>query len=200
MSESRRKQILLLALLVVLALATWWRLAPRFFGEGHSGTGGARAIGSASGSVSARRAALPEVVELRLDDLEAASGDLEQGRDPFHTSQPEPTPKPAPAPDQSALREAMERARVAAEAREQMEAETVRAVPRPPPVDVVFLGSFGPNRKRYAVFTDGSEIFNAGEGEVLKDKYVVVRIGFESADLEFVGFPEAPAQRLEIGG
>jgi hypothetical protein len=199
-SESRRKQILLLALLVVLALVTWWRLGPRFFGEGHAGPRGARGIGSASGSVRAKRAALPEVVELRLEDLEAVSGDLEPGRDPFHARQPEPTPKPPPAPDQSALRAAMERARLAAEAQEQAGAEIVRAVPRPPPVDIVFLGSFGPDRKRYAVFTDGSEIFNAGEGEVLKDKYVVVRIGFESADLGFVGFPEAPAQRLEIGG
>ena len=146
MSESRRQQILLLALLVVLALVVWWRLGPRFFGEGHAGPGGARRIGPASGSVSAGSAALPEVVELRLEDLEAVSGDLAQGRDPFHASQPEPMPKPAP--DQSALREAMERARLVAEAEEQAEAEIVHAVPRPPPVDVVFLGSFGPERKR----------------------------------------------------
>ena len=65
---------------------------------------------------------------------------------------------------------------------------------------MVFLGSFGSGRMRLAVFTDGSEIFNVPEGDVLKDKFVVVKIGMESADLGFVGFPDAPAKRLEIGG
>ncbi len=74
------------------------------------------------------------------------------------------------------------------------------ARPTPPPVDVVFLGSFGHEELRLAVFTDGNEIFNVSEGSVLKDKFLVVKIGFESADLGFVGFPDAPTQRLEIGG
>jgi len=65
---------------------------------------------------------------------------------------------------------------------------------------VVYLGSFSSGRMRLAVFTDGAEIFNVPEGETLKEKFVVVKIGIESADLGFVGFPDAPAQRLEIGG
>jgi hypothetical protein len=64
----------------------------------------------------------------------------------------------------------------------------------------VYLGSFGSEEKRLAVFTDGSEIFNVPEGETLKDKFVVVKIGMESADVGFVGFPDTPAKRLEIGG
>ena len=50
------------------------------------------------------------------------------------------------------------------------------------------------------MFSDGREIYNVREGQVLKDKFLLVRIGFESADLGFVGFPGAPTQRLEIGG
>ena len=64
----------------------------------------------------------------------------------------------------------------------------------------MFLGSFGPQTRRLAVFSDGAEIYNVLEGEVLKEQFVVVRIGFESADVGFVGFPDAPAKRLEIGG
>ena len=55
-------------------------------------------------------------------------------------------------------------------------------------------------RLRLAVFSDGQEIFNVPEGDVLKEKFVVVKIGLESADLGFVGFPDTPAKRLEIGG
>lgn len=183
--------------MVVLVAMVLWRFGPRLIGDGGVREGRPPAVGSSSRPGSTETSELPEVVELRLDDLQAVSGDLEQGRDPFSERRPEPVP-PSPEASQNALREALERARLEQEAEA---AELVaRAVPRPPSVDVVFLGSFGSDSNRWAVFTDGSEIFNAGEGDVLKQKFVVVRIGFESADLGFVGFPEAPAQRLEIGG
>ena len=70
----------------------------------------------------------------------------------------------------------------------------------PPPVDVAFLGSFGPDRGRIAVFTDGTDLYNARIGDVVKAHFVVEAIGYESADLKFVNFPDAPAQRLEAGG
>ena len=50
------------------------------------------------------------------------------------------------------------------------------------------------------MFSDGKEIFNAFEGGVLKGNFVVDKIGYESADLKFVGFPDAPAKRLAVGG
>lgn len=197
MSQGRRQQVLLALLVAVLATTVWWRFGSRLAGDGDAGRRRPAAIGSSSRPGSTGEAELPEVVELRLDDLQAVSGDLEQGRDPFHESRPETAPSPSEA-SQSALREAMERARREQEA--EAAAPLERAVPRPPSVDVVFLGSFGSDNNRLAVFTDGSEIFNVGEGDVLKNKFVVVRIGFESADVGFVGFPETPARRLEIGG
>ena len=195
MSRRRRQQILLAALLVVLAVAIWWRFGSRLVGDGGDATGRFAEVGFASRSSSVDTGTLPEVVDLRLDDLQAVSGEFEQGRDPFRLRQPEPAP---PSDTRSALREAMEKARQAQEVEEAV--QTAPSRPRPPAVDVVFLGSFGPASLRLAVFTDGKEIFNVGRGDVLKDKFVVVRIGFESADLGFVGFPEVPAQRLEIGG
>ena len=198
MSDKRRQQILLVLLLVVLIAVVWWRLGPRLV-DGRDGRSGAPGVAFARSSKPETREPLPEVVDLRLDDLQAASNDLARGRDPFNASRPEPAPPPEPDPSQTALQQAMERARLAAAA-EEVSTRVAAARPTPPPVDVVFLGSFGPDRNRFAVFSDGNEIFNAGEGDVLKDKFVVMRIGFESADLGFVGFPEAPAQRLEIGG
>jgi hypothetical protein len=67
-------------------------------------------------------------------------------------------------------------------------------------VDVTFLGSFGPEARRIAVFLDGEEVVNANVGDVLKGKFIVEAIGYESADLKFVGFPDAPSRRLPAGG
>lgn len=199
MSKGRRQQVLLALLLLVMAVVVWRRIGPQLTGD-RARDGRPAATGSTSRPGGTGTVELPEVVDLRLDDLQAVSGDLEQGRDPFNESRPEPAPSPPEASraSQTALREALERARQEQES--EMTASDARFVPNPPSVDVVFLGSFGSDSYRWAVFTDGSEIFNVGEGDVLNNKFVVVRIGFESADLGFVGFPEAPAQRLEIGG
>ena len=69
-------------------------------------------------------------------------------------------------------------------------------------VNVTYLGSFGPESKRVAVFADesGQNLYNARTGDVLEGKFIVYRIGYESVDLKFVGFPDEPARRLAIGG
>ena len=72
--------------------------------------------------------------------------------------------------------------------------------PRPPAVEFVFLGSFGVPGSEIAVFTDGKEILNAFAGDVLRREFVVRSIGYESADIGFVNFPDEPAKRLAIGG
>ena len=188
-----------MALALVLLAVVWWRFGSTLSRDGGGRSGRPVTAGFSSRQGTTETVELPEVVDLRLDDLQAVSGDFEQGRDPFNQQEPDPEPAPPPPEaSRTALQEAMERARQ--QRNEESEARVARATPKPPPVDVVFLGSFGPSSSRLAVFSDGSEIFNVGEGDVLKNKFVVVRIGFESADLGFVGFPEAPAQRLEIGG
>ena len=63
-----------------------------------------------------------------------------------------------------------------------------------------YLGSFGPRDRRIAVFEDpaGGGVFNAREGETLQGKFIVDKIGYESVDLRFVGFPDEPPRRLGI--
>ncbi len=145
-------------------------------------------------------AEIPEkVAELRLGDLVVRPRDLSVGRDPFRYG---PTPPPPPPPGPTA--EDLERMRrEAEEARRRAEAAArAAAIPRPPDVTLVYLGSFGPSARKVAVFTGtgGEKLYNALVGDVLEDKFIVDRIGLESVDLKFVGFPDEPAKRLAIGG
>ena len=45
-----------------------------------------------------------------------------------------------------------------------------------------------------------SDVYAPISGEVVEGKFIVDRIGYESVDLKFVGFPDEPAKRLPIGG
>lgn len=147
-----------------------------------------------------REAAIPElVVTLDLDQLEIRPRDLTTGRDPFRFAPPPPPPPPAPP-----TKEELERRRREEEERlRRLEQERLeRLIPRPPEVTLVYLGSFGPAHRRVAVFSDAQRdrLYNALAGDVLEGKFIVDRIGFESVDVKFVDFPDAPAKRLAIGG
>jgi hypothetical protein len=73
--------------------------------------------------------------------------------------------------------------------------------PQPPPIGhLKYLGSFGPPSARIAVIMSGSELYNVRQGAVLEGKFIVQEIGFESVAIGFVGFPDAPPQRLAAGG
>lgn len=139
-----------------------------------------------------------EVSELRLVRLDVEPFAFQVGRDLFRFGPP-PAPPPPPPPPPVDL-EALERARREAEERARL-AAIEAAKPKPPPVDLVFLGSFGPPGKRVAVFSDKGkqEVLNVRQGEVLAGKFILEEIGLESVSLKFVGFPETPAQRLGIG-
>ena len=67
---------------------------------------------------------------------------------------------------------------------------------------LVYLGSSGMEKRRIAVFADaaGENLYNVRVGETVEGKFIVDRIGYESVDLKFVGFPDEPAKRLPIGG
>lgn len=73
------------------------------------------------------------------------------------------------------------------------------AIPRPPQFTLKYVGKFGPADRPIAVFTDGTEIMNVQQGEVIQGKFIVSQIGYESVEIKFVDFPNAPPQRLPIG-
>ena len=51
---------------------------------------------------------------------------------------------------------------------------------------------------QWAGWPDGRRVLDLQEGEVLDGKFIVSRIGYESVDIRFVGFPEAPARRVGV--
>lgn len=139
-----------------------------------------------------------EIVTLDSERLEAPSGDYSVGRNPWAFApppRPEPRERPQPPVEQRPQPQpTVERQPPTSEA-------PTPPKPKPPPVDLDYLGSFGPPERRIAVFMDNEEtIYNAREGEVINDKFRVSAIGFESVDLEFVGFPDVAPARLQPGG
>lgn len=182
MSLGRRERWLLL---ILLLLAAVW--------GGRSILGGLGVTGGVDrGGVSRSGASgtPPQVAILNLAPLEPEAGEFRPGRDIFRYGtarrqrQPpreQPAPQPKQQPKQSSDSEA-------------------KAKPTPPPVDLQFLGSFGPRESLLAALTDGETIYNVREGETVAEKFRVDAIGYESVDIGYVEFPEAEPRRLPAGG
>lgn len=143
-----------------------------------------------------------DVVEVDLGALEHPQVEESHlDRNPFRFgAPPPPPPPPPPRPLTEAEREQIERDRVVAEEAARL-AAIEAAKPKPPPLDLLFLGSFGPPERRVAVLADQGRdnIWTVTVGQSVAGKFVVAEIGFESVALGFVGFPDVPPQRLAIG-
>ncbi len=61
-----------------------------------------------------------------------------------------------------------------------------------------YMGFFGPADKKIAVFIDGKKQINVLEGDKIQNQFIVERIGYESVDIRFVGFPDVPAKRVGV--
>ncbi len=186
-ARSNRPRPLLLVLLAVVAAIAGWRYLPSL-------GGGPGFIRTTSADL---RSPVIEVVELAEHTLDQPPPEGMQARDPWSFgSRPAPesaTPEavlsePTPQPVQPAIPE-------------RPTPPAPRPIgPRPPAVDIVYLGTLGRDDDPVAIFSDGSEIYNAFTGDLVKEQFEVQRIGYESVDLGFVGFPDEPAVRLAIGG
>ena len=184
MSSTRRSAVLLAIFLALVGYYAWTLVS---------------GPGSGVGAVSSRRGGAPpvrrlptaDVAELATGELELKPGVYQSSRDLFSYEQARPQPpRPRPQPPPPTPTPAEE---------PRPAAETAPLKPQPPPVDVSYLGSFGRPGRRIAVFTDGDAVYNALVGDVIKDKFILVSIGYESADLGFVGFPAATPSRLPAG-
>lgn len=188
-TRERRLLGLLAAAVAVLGLRWVWSVA-----DPSREVTGQRAA-RRSDARGASLAALPEgLAVLRTDRLDRAPATpFEVGRDLFRYAQP-----PAPPPPTA---EERERARELAESRSRAREDAERArIPQAPEIPYRYLGSFGPDGRRIAVFDDGGvAILNVLEGETFGGRFVVRRIGLESVDVGFVEFPDEPARRLAIG-
>lgn len=181
----QREKMLLGVLALLLPIVTWQYLGPALESFANRGLGGRSAS-----SVERRDEVRRPLVELHLAALEVESGEYEPERNIFFFGE---RPKPPPPPP-------VVRAPVIAR-NPQPPPPREPSKPRPPPVDVKLLGIFGPERQRIAVLTDAEgAIIDALLDDVVREKFIVHRIGYESIDLKFVGFPDVEPERIEIGG
>lgn len=182
--QGRRERRLLWILIFLLPILVWQYLVP-WLRSG--GGGGGTDAGEAAGGVSAADLDQP-IVDLRLAALERQPAQYTPGRDLFRYAPkpppriPPPPPPPPPLPDSGPP-----------------PPPPPPPPPKPPPVDFQLLGIFGPDRRRIASLTDGETLINALENDVVKEKFIVHRIGLESVEIRFVGFPDSESQQVKIG-
>ena len=141
-----------------------------------------------------------QVAELEISRLEAHGGQYQTGRNLFVFYQPPPPPPPkpkGPSPEELARIRAAEDAQRRAEEAARLAAEPPK--PTPPTIDFSYLGSFGPDKRRVAVFSNGESLFNAVVGEVVEGKFRLVSIGYESVELAYVDFPDLRPAQLPVG-
>jgi hypothetical protein len=161
------------------------------------------------------------VEPVRLDLLEAESGSYSSNRNLFAYKEPPPPPPPPPPkpppppPDQDKdgvpdFRDNcpttanpdqldVDRDGVGAACETSPEVQPPPPPPTPPQFTYKFIGTFGRPQSPIATFTRDGEIVNARVGDVIDGKFILRRIGIESAEIGFINFPPTQTQRIPLG-
>ena len=132
-----------------------------------------------------READLPRIDLARLDRPRPESG--VGHRDLFDFAAPPPTPPPPPMPS-------------APPAEETPPPVTVPTPPPLPPLNIKYIGAFeGKKGLKVAVLmTDRKEVLTGQVGEVVANRYRIVKIGLESVDVQDVGSEQV--RRIPLKG
>ena len=119
-----------------------------------------------------------------------ARGGADPGRDLFDLAEPtrRPVPTPTPAPP------APGDVRFVGP----LPPPPPTPTPKPPEITFKFIGTFGPKERPIAVILQGDQVVNARAGDTLFGKFILRKVGYESIDVGFVGFPESESKRLGI--
>ena len=166
--------------------------------------------------------ATPGVEPVRLALLEAESGSYRSERNLFsYVEPPPPPPPPPPAPpppppdkDKDGVPDFRDNCVDIANPDQQdvdrdgvgtacetdgSEIPPPPPAPQPPPFTWKFIGMFGRPQSPIATFAREGEILNARVGEVIEGKFILRRIGIESVEIGFTGFPPDRTQRVPLG-
>jgi hypothetical protein len=164
---------------------------------------------------------VPGVEPVRSDLLEPETGSYRSVRNLFAYKEPPPPPIPAAAPppppppdqDNDGIPDFRDNC-VKVPNPDQRDidgdgigtaCETGPEIPPPPPAPIPpafnykFIGMFGRPQSPIATFAREGEIVNARIGDVIEGKFILRRIGIESAEIGFVGFPPDITQRIPLG-
>lgn len=160
------------------------------------------------------------VTPVRFELLEAESGSFTSDRNIFTYVEPPPPPPPAPPkpppppPDQdkdgipdfrdncpavpNPGQEDVDRDGIGSACDPEQEVAPPPPPPRPPQFTWKFIGVFGRTDNPIATFTRDGEIVNARAGDIIEGKFILRRIGIESAEIGFTGFPQNQTQRIPL--
>ena len=206
---SRRQAILFASLAVVLVLAVvrWGpgksAVAPPLSTAAARPKPGGDPSGDEAPSFTARARRPATAKEVNPDDVQAldpkdfetakphaGGAATESARDLFGladpTKRPVPTPTPAP-PAPGDVRFVGP-----------LPPPPPTPTPKPPEIAFKFLGTFGPKEHPIAVVQQGDQVMNVRTGDTLFGKFILKKVGYESIDVGFVGFPESETRRLGI--
>jgi hypothetical protein len=105
--------------------------------------------------------------------------------------------KAVPPPSEEAVREAQQRLAALSKPKPPPAAEAAK--PQPPPIRLKYYGfaSRPGDRRRRAFLLDGEEIVIAGEGDILKKRFKVIRISAGSVVVEDIQNRQQQTLRLE---
>jgi pyruvate/2-oxoglutarate dehydrogenase complex dihydrolipoamide acyltransferase (E2) component len=135
---------------------------------------------------------IPLLTERDLDPrLRGGAGDT--GRDLFDFREPTPTPAPVPTPAPPPPPAPGQPRFVGP-----LPPPPPPPTPAPPEITFRLIGIFGPSDNPIAALQYGNDIINAREGEVVLRVWRIQKIGYESIDVGFVGFPPTESRRLGI--
>jgi hypothetical protein len=147
---------------------------------------------SPRGKKTVKEVSADEVPSLSAEDFSASAGHgpADTGRNLFDlrepTRKPPPTPFPPPPPPGDARFVGP------------LPPPPPTPTPRPPEISFKFIGTFGPKKNPIAVIQQGDLIYNVRQGDVLFNKFVLRKVGYESIDVGFVAFPSAEPVRIAI--
>ena len=133
---------------------------------------------------------VPVLHQEDFEQVKGRSGSTDSARDLFGladpTKRPQPTATPAPPPPGDVRFVGP------------LPPPPPTPTPHPPEIAFKFLGTFGPKDRPIAVVQQGDQVMNVRTGDTLFGKFILRKVGYESIDVGFVGFPEAETRRLGI--
>lgn len=136
---------------------------------------------------------VPLITARDLDPLVGGGGGG-TGRDLFDFREPTPRPTPVPTPAPPPPPAPGERRFVGPLP---LPGPTPTPVPPAPPFRLI--GIFGSKEQPIAVLeTPDNNTHNVRAGEVILARWIIRRVGYESIDIGFVGYPETETRRLGI--